>query len=239
MATVLASGTLQTTPQQTVKTVPVRRPPFIVSIYADAFIQLDRLPFVPPFPYFAFEGDGNGRPFARLPGRCRIWSQITVDLTAPSPVVSQGHDSNPTTGYYYKSKTYVGPAGPYQLPDTSVEYSDTAKAGTGGMTESASRSGSSVVVSLRGVGTNPIQLGAPAIDYAYNITLTPAGDLLKYSVSGSHDGFPWYGLFIGDALVERHHAYERDQTPLSLFPPMEFGVSTSGTLSRGQASVGA
>ena len=56
-------------------------------------------------------------------------------------------------------------------------------------------------------------------------------------INGAHDGFPGYEIFIvrpetGNSeakLIYGHDPREKSQTPLSLFPPMEFKVSKSVT----------
>ncbi len=57
--------------------------------------------------------------------------------------------------------------------------------------------------------------------------------------NGRHDGFPAYQAYVQDKLVYSHDPIATRQTPLSLFPPMEFDVMDNGIAFRdrnGEAS---
>jgi len=56
------------------------------------------------------------------------------------------------------------------------------------------------------------------------------GMAIDYELNGKYDGFPGYESYIQKSLVYSHDPIAENQTPLSLFPPMEFNVSEVGRL---------
>lgn len=70
---------------------------------------------------------------------------------------------------------------------------------------------------------------AATVTYEIDITLTFSGDgRVYYEVWGSHDGYPNYGIWVGDQLIYDYH--HGDQTPWSLGSPMEMVAYRSGVL---------
>ena len=59
------------------------------------------------------------------------------------------------------------------------------------------------------------------IDIQYQIDLERAMDMVKYSIKGTHDGFPSYSIFIGDKLAYFHDALVWRTSLFNLLPPME------------------
>lgn len=104
----------------------------------------------------------------------------------------------------------------------------------GGFAATVSRTeaneGNNVVVSITGSSRNPLALGAPAIDYALDITIIPGKDGAEptFSVSGSHDGFPAYEINVQDAHGKAYQIYhsapESKWQVRQLLPPMDVEV---------------
>ncbi|MCP5560321.1 MAG: hypothetical protein H7A55_21435 [Verrucomicrobiaceae bacterium] len=66
----------------------------------------------------------------------------------------------------------------------------------------------------------------PAIDADVTMHLRRRPDgAMEYMLEGAHDGFPAYELYINRNLAYSHDPVKQKQTPLSLFPPMEFKVN--------------
>lgn len=94
--------------------------------------------------------------------------------------------------------------------------------------------------------------GAPSIDYELRIELEQrenpnTGDLYaSYKITGSHDGFPNYEVWIGGNVVygydhrtaalakpvvkDKSVIHYGDQSPLALYPPMDINVKTQGSV---------
>ena len=77
---------------------------------------------------------------------------------------------------------------------------------------------------------NPLVSGAlwDNIDYDFTliIDLTDAQNP-KYSLTGSHDGFPAYEVYIGDKRVYEYDPIVTGEGLLSLGPPMEKDVNAT------------
>jgi hypothetical protein len=85
-------------------------------------------------------------------------------------------------------------------------------------------------VTLDASASNPIAIGAPAADAIIDLFIDYRdGVPVSYRASGSHDGFPAYEIYLNGSLVYSHDSNALGQTPLSLFPPMEFPVDIKAT----------
>lgn len=74
--------------------------------------------------------------------------------------------------------------------------------------------------------SNPLVNLAPGIGYTVTITAdytTPSTP--KYSISGTHDGFPAYEIYINGTRVYQHDPMATGDGPGSLFPPEEYTIS--------------
>jgi hypothetical protein len=77
---------------------------------------------------------------------------------------------------------------------------------------------------------NPLVTGAPGIGYTLTITADYT-DLSapKYSLEGTHDGFPAYEVYINSTRVHHYDPLATGEGPWSLGPPEEKSVSTPAT----------
>lgn len=89
------------------------------------------------------------------------------------------------------------------------------------------------------IGANPLASGSPTIDADLALDFYYDGGALKCRVSGDHDGFPAYELYLDGRLVYSHDPVAQSQTPVSLFPPAEFDVDFVTSLSAGSLGYGA
>jgi Protein of unknown function (DUF3238) len=62
---------------------------------------------------------------------------------------------------------------------------------------------------------------APAIDYDFEFTFDAYG---ACRLSGKHDGFPAYEVFVDGKLMYSHDPRDTGERPESLFPPMEHDI---------------
>ncbi|WP_367890805.1 RHS repeat-associated core domain-containing protein [Ferruginibacter sp.] len=86
---------------------------------------------------------------------------------------------------------------------------------------------------------NKLVAGAPAINYQFDVTITPSADkkTFDYQIKGAADGFPAYELWITDEtnnksfLLFNRTPTETGETPRALFPPMEHKYNLKGNSS--------
>jgi len=76
------------------------------------------------------------------------------------------------------------------------------------------------------VGANPLLSAAPAIDATLTVGLRRKAGKVQYRVTGNHDGFPDYYVFIEAKRVYRWSCVDEGQTPFALFPPAECAVES-------------
>ncbi|RMF15842.1 MAG: hypothetical protein D6758_09055 [Gammaproteobacteria bacterium] len=77
-------------------------------------------------------------------------------------------------------------------------------------------------------GPNPLVAAAPAINADLYLYVKEYNGKLWFKLTGSHDGFPAYELYVDQCLVLSHDPEATNQGPLSLFPPSEFSVGQAG-----------
>jgi len=80
-------------------------------------------------------------------------------------------------------------------------------------------------VYLRVDAPNPLVDSAPAINADLWLQLKEYNGKLYYRLTGTHDGFPAYELYVDECLVYSHDPEAEGQSPLSLFPPSEYTVN--------------
>jgi hypothetical protein len=65
-------------------------------------------------------------------------------------------------------------------------------------------------------GTNPLEPLAPPINCDLDLLISATGPLISYSLSGSHDGFPAYELYVSNRRIYEFDPVAAGTTPLSL-----------------------
>ena len=77
-----------------------------------------------------------------------------------------------------------------------------------------------IAVTCKCESANPLLIGAPAINYTFVITIDRT-DIShpKYSLTGQHDGFPAYEIYINHTRVYEHDPLATGDTGRSLLPP--------------------
>lgn len=73
-------------------------------------------------------------------------------------------------------------------------------------------------------GANPLISASPDIDAELLVELIEKNGAIDVAVTGAHDGFPAYELYVNGTAVYTHDPVATNQTPLSLLPPAEFDV---------------
>ncbi len=117
---------------------------------------------------------------------------------------------------------------------------ETSEAGPAGPAPTFGKSflenGNSVTIHLSIDAPNKLVAGAPAINYQFDVTITPSADKksFDYQITGATDGFPAYELWITDEtnnksyLLLNSNPIESNETPRALFPPMENTYNLKG-----------
>lgn len=75
---------------------------------------------------------------------------------------------------------------------------------------------------------NPLQSLAPAINADLYLYLKEYNGKIYYKLSGTHDGFPAYELYVDQCRIYSHDPAAQNQSPASLFPPSEYSVGEPG-----------
>jgi hypothetical protein len=151
----------------------------------------------------------------------RVTSYILVETDkciSDDPLLAHTHLVSPSTRYFF-----------------GIQQS---ALGSANGSETATRTGPrSVRVEIKVSATIPwvlVPTGAPAIDYKYTVNLSEdSNGVVHYSVSGAHDGFPAYELFVGRSLVHRSTPAEIGgfNNPWALFGDSDYTVEPEqGTL---------
>ncbi|HEB81817.1 MAG TPA: hypothetical protein ENJ11_03025 [Gammaproteobacteria bacterium] len=73
-------------------------------------------------------------------------------------------------------------------------------------------------------GSNPLVSLAPAINAELYLYIKEVNGKLYYKLSGSHDGFPAYELYVDECLVYTHDPVAEGNSPASLFPPSDITI---------------
>lgn len=158
-----------------------------------------------------YGGDGRSESWS---GTHRTQQTITVD-TAPT---NYSVSVTPNIGTTYKYITTKA---------TGKVETQTGKAPTSDLTYSNKRvEGDILYFDVACASANPLQVGAPDVNYEFTIKVTRGGIM---RLTGKHDGFPGYELWRqndgGTArLLWSHDPRDTGEGLGSLYPPMEHDV---------------
>jgi len=87
-----------------------------------------------------------------------------------------------------------------------------------------------VAITCRCESQNPLFSGAPAISYTIVITIDKTDIAApKYSITGSHDGFPAYEIYINNKRVYQFDPLATGEGPASLWPDEEHDVNENSS----------
>jgi hypothetical protein len=185
-------------------------------------VEIEVITFIPfdwvPGPGGLFELEGDDRDVRQTPdGSYRMKSKVVVELdpnVCEKPIVSsEGKVGESAIRFYYL---------PGVLRRFEGEYRDE---GTQTLTPTGTRDGGRTIVRVRQSGTVPrsfiVTAPAPAIDYNFTFAFDANG---QCRVSGTHDGFPAYEVFINGKLRYSYDPRDTNERPESLFPPMEHDI---------------
>jgi hypothetical protein len=188
----------------------------------------------------AFAGDG--RSFASRQGTSRTHQDIVVNVSGSNPIHALNRFSSPTLEY--KPEDTLGVAGKpswYRLlkpdarsiNDTEAEHDETNSRGD------VYRYGETLIEAKFSIHIkNKLALPdvnrvVPALDYLMSIKLLGLPDgTVAYKLSGNHDGFPAYEVYLNGVPVYLYDPVAIGAGPFLLTPPMDKNVFRSGLISQ-------
>ncbi|GEM_PF-6008452 len=201
----------------------------VVDLYVDSWIPHKFLMptspaesakfYIGTIGYQAFGGDNRGTQKGGN-ARTRHWVSLELKPGGGFRVLGEVKRIGLTHGYW---KT----GGKWAKPNVD-------RAGDSGLSSHVKSDGGHVVVEMKGSAGNPLVAHAPSIDYEYSVRLAVVTnpDTQKREIrawlSGSHDGYPNYSVWLGTKCLYVHDYGGHKQELESLFPPMEWEVPEPG-----------
>ncbi len=203
--------------------------PFLVS--AAAFISTG--PTEPPAGSWSSgntQGDawfyGDNRT-AGQKGRARVWTEILVE-------VDGRHRGDPLI-WEKSGLTRTMVIWNYKTKENMEVHSGF---GTGEVTQRATRTGLCSVLVEIDVAARPwwgAALFAPDIDYHYKVELNQMPNVVQFSLSGHHDGYPDYEVLMQHTLVDSYNPKAAGTGQWSLFGSGDVSVYKAGALPPGES----
>lgn len=193
----------------------------------------------PPTNRLYFEGDDRSFDPDATSFRTRQLVTVIPNEATDSDGLKEGSDQN----LVGETRAYA----PDALADGTIDASDddgtlgdctllhdTGTASTGDMEIEVTRLGPDrVQVHLFGGAGNPLVFGAPDIDWDFTIEIDTSQDPPQWTLTGSHDGFPAYEIYINGQTI---YTYSPGTPPFdfgdlrALFPPLDVDADDSGQL---------
>lgn len=189
-----------------------------------------------------FDGDNRGFNFGEGTARADLWVEIDDSPTTITPIHVKRRSFGESRWYtrdklvdvvgrpfWWKEIQRNPLLGTEALPNgiaTAVVTDRTLN--VTGRLEPADPFGliKNIRVSFRVNGTNPLEELAPAIDCQLDLVVSATGvPAFTYSLTGTHDGFPAYELYLQQRLVYSFDPVAEGTSPLSLGDPNSVQVA--------------
>lgn len=194
-----------------------------------------------------FDGDNRGFSYDTGTSRAEIWADINHAPFAQPPLASVKRLAFGQTARYSMDKIADVPGKPFwwktvrrqpfldteMLPDAvaTAEVSPDTMSISADPVADAFGLSAFVSVKLHIKGKNPLEALAPPFDCNLDVRIARTGlPGYSYSITGSHDGFPAYELYLDRRLVYSHDPVSFGSTPLSLFEQGGITVNVPPTL---------
>ena len=168
-----------------------------IQLFFDAFIPEERAinpaaDILPPF-YTSFIGDNRGfSNSATRSGEARLFTNVTLDLDAPEPLISSFTDTSTTIGFRLEEE---------------IEVADEFKS-TPNSRVTAIRNDNSIILDVFAEARNPLieqnlppDIETPPAQYDYQITLEPTENAIAYTLAGFTRAYPAYSVYIEDTPI--------------------------------------
>ena len=168
-----------------------------IQLFFDAFIPEERAinpaaDILPPF-YTSFIGDNRGfSSSATRAGEARLFTNVTLDLDAPEPLIGSFTDTSTTIGF--------------RLED-GVEVADEFKS-TPSSNVTATRDENIITLDVFAEARNPLieqnlppDIETPPAQYDYQITLEQTENAIDYTLTGFTRAYPAYSVYLEDAPI--------------------------------------
>lgn len=181
-----------------------------------------------------YDGDNRGFSFDQGTARAELWVDVDNSPLAPSPM-SVKRKAFGQSAMYVKDKLEGVAGKPFwwknikrnpflqteEVPDRllTAEVSERTLRASARLEATPIPVISNVRLSLHVDGANPFEPLAPPFNCDIDVLISAtATKLFTFSITGSHDAFPAYELYIEQRLVYSHDPVETGGSPLDLFP---------------------
>ena len=170
--------------------------------------------------YAEFRGDGHANFVSG--GGARVWSSVTVDLSAQDePTIKD--DTGTTVGYNLECVKFRDATGPidwlfggrYKMQEVATKSKATPK----GASAVQSNAGGTATVKIKNAASDPLVTAAPQVNYDLTVTLTRQGNDVTYTVTGSMDTYPAYDIVIDHTPVHGTHPGLQTESSGKVFVP--------------------
>ena len=211
--------------------VYVARYEFPITI--NTFIPANYIDDPTPFSDTIFEGDDRGFDINgsfRTQQKFSLAAYVLVDadgeFKSHVPMTGESVSYQKSTSLENGQISAAARADTTNGPPMKLEW---VYASTAGMSVTVTRMSDYEVKAECTVSVGNPLINSPNIDYDFTIEIDYLG--LKnpsYRITGDHDGFPAYEVYIGNQMI--HHYHHGNETPLALFPPMDRSVNNAGLI---------
>jgi RHS repeat-associated protein len=189
--------------------------PYVVT--GRSFIPDKTVPNPMPFSKTkSFAGDGRSD-YQLNTTAYRTEQKVRVDFDN-NKATTLNNRANSTTGY-----------------DKNGNVTETSYPGKAGPTPTYTMDGNTAKINMEVDASNKLVDVAPAINYEVGVTITQGEDgSFSFELKGKSDGFPAYEFFITNEKDGKSYQIygsnpnKTEDTPRSLFPPMEKNINVSG-----------
>lgn len=197
----------------------------------------------PPIQQLYFGGDGADRGFSPSAGSFRSRQLVTItpdENVDPDGIVDGSHDPQTGITRSFAEDIFLPGAPEDGIDEVTGDCHFLHEVGQGDAASAMSvettgpPGNDAVAVRLLGDVSNPLVRLSPGIGWNLQVLIDASGDPVRYTVVGTHDGFPAYELYVNDTLVYSYHPgplpYTFRDHLRRLFPPLDVSVNESGTL---------
>lgn len=194
----------------------------VTAFIPDARVENPSPVSIPPdlSHYAEFRGDGHANFVSG--GGARVWSSVTVDLSAQDePTIKD--DTGTTVGYNLECVKFRDATGPidwlfggrYKMEEVATKAKSTPKGGS----EVQANAGGTATVRIKNAASDPLVTAAPQVNYDLTVTLTRSGNDVSYTVTGSMNAYPAYDVIIDHTPVHGTHPGLQTESVGKVFVP--------------------
>jgi hypothetical protein len=201
-------------------TMVYRLTPNSVEVKLKTYIPSQAVSLTPAIPTLIYGGDNRSSSYKDT--TFRSFQSVIVDPTKSAPQILASRDFGESTAYNPLSAKWAQAGKPWwwwNLNSGSqpiARATDSVNDSTNKITVTKNSTGTNITYYLR--GANPLNIAAPPIDINLTINVRKAANgSLQYQVTGGHDGFPAYELYVNGKRAYEYDPIKSNKSPLDLF----------------------